>query len=404
MYPLEIVLAGRHESVMAPIRQELLAIPAHIAAEFPSLPSILQGGFQSSSQDRPRLFVLGLHSADDFQYMRRVRESFVGQPILAIVDSADDPIGILAAMRSGAAQVVPLPLERDDFHAALDVIALMFGFASTNTTVVAVSGVTGGCGATMIATNFAYEIAMTRHIKTVLMELSLQMGMVATYLDVAPRYTTYDLLINMSKVDLDYVQQTLTPVNEFLDILPGPQQLMAPRDIAARDVLLLLDFAKRLCGIVVVDLPCTYNDLFFETLAVADHVVLVAEQKLPSIRALKVLFDELGRDPRIGTENIQRHLVINRYTHKNSQFSVANLQNTLGIEGLKTIANDHIAVTESINLGRPLRLVAPKSKPLEDIRELITEMFAASPPMVNAKPATGSLFGRLGRAMGLSRQ
>ena len=153
MYPLEMGLAGRHETVMTPVRQELVGIPAHIVGEFPSLPSVLQGGLQTSPQDRPRLFVVGLHSAEDYQYMRRLRENFVGQPILALVDSPDDPISILAAMRAGAAQVVPLPIEREDFLAALDVVALMFGFASTDTKVVAVSGVTGGCGATMISTN-----------------------------------------------------------------------------------------------------------------------------------------------------------------------------------------------------------------------------------------------------------
>ena len=123
---------------------------------------------------------------------------------------------------------------------------------------------------------------------------------------------------------------------------------------------------------------------------------------MPSIRAW-VLFDELGRDPRLGVENVKRHLVINRYTPKNKEYSVANLQKTLGIDDLKVIANDHLAVTNSINRGRPLRMVAPKTKALEDLRELIDDMFAKA--NVNSRPKpSGSLFGRLGRAMGLSRR
>ena len=47
----------------------------------------------------------------------------------------------------------------------------------------------------------------THHLKTVTWNYP-QMGMVATYLDVAPRYTTYDLL-SIWRVDLDYVRQTL---------------------------------------------------------------------------------------------------------------------------------------------------------------------------------------------------
>jgi len=401
MYPLNVVLAGQLDSILKPVRETLLSIPAVIDAEFPSL-TMIQSGMQNLPRraDRPWLFVLALCNAEDYQHMRRLREAFVGHPILAIIDDANDPVSVLAAMRSGAAQVVSTPFDREDFLAAAECIALMFGFTGGGSKVVVVSGVTGGCGATTIATNLAYEISHQRKQKTILLELAQQMGMVATYLDVNPRCSTYDLFCNMDRVDMDHFRDTLTPVTDHLSILPGPQQLLAPRDVHPRDVLQMLDFAKRLASVVVIDLPNTFNDLYFETLAAASNVILVAEQKLPSIRALKVVWDTLQRDVGLGVEASQRRLVLNRYTDRDREFTVPALEKTTGATGFLTIANDHQAVSGAIHAGKPLRLHAPRSKTLSDLNGLMDSLFEA--PAANGKERRpNSVFGAFKRAVGL---
>jgi pilus assembly protein CpaE len=400
MYPLNVVLAGQLESVLKPIRETLLSMPAVIDAEFPSL-TMVQSGMQHQPRrpDRPWLFVVVLSSAEDYQHMRRIRETFVGHPILAVVDDAQDPVAVLAAMRSGAAQVVASPFDREDFLSAAECIALMFGFSGGGSKVIVVSGVTGGCGATTIATNLAYEIAQTRKQKTLLVELASQMGMVATYLDANPRCTTYDLFCNMDRVDVDHFRNTVTPVTDYLSILPGPQQLLAPREVHPRDVLQMIDFAKRLASVVVIDLPNTFNDLYFETLAAATNVILVAEQKLPSIRALKVVYDTLQRDVGLGVEASQRRLVLNRYTDRDREFSVAALEKTTGATGFSTIANDHQAVSGAIHAGKPLRLHAPRSKALTDLVTLTNSLFDA-PPNGTTRKRPDSVLGMFKRAVG----
>ena len=48
-------------------------------------------------------------------------------------------------------------------------------------------------------------------------------------------------------------------------------------------------------SVALFDVPCTYDDMYFETLAIADQVVLVGEQKIPSIRTLKLVCEALTR-------------------------------------------------------------------------------------------------------------
>ncbi len=115
-------------------------------------------------------------------------------------------------------QVVLLPFQRSDFGAALDCIAVQFGMAPARAQTIAIAGASGGCGATTLAINLAYEIACAKKLKCILMELSLRMGALASYLDLQPRFTTSDLLFDKS-VDSAAVKQSLTVINDELSVL-----------------------------------------------------------------------------------------------------------------------------------------------------------------------------------------
>ena len=59
--------------------------------------------------------------------------------------------------------------------------------------------------------------------RVVLAELSLQVGKLPLYLNVEPRYTTHDLLREIHRLDLYFMQQALTPIVERFHILPTVQ-------------------------------------------------------------------------------------------------------------------------------------------------------------------------------------
>src|SRR6185295_14814643 len=121
-----------------------------------------------------RLFIMHVPDSYSLPKLRQLVGSFAGQPVLALVDAMMDPAVLLGAMRSGAAQVVPLPIQPEDFRAAMECIAQQFGHTAATNQSIAVSGVTGGCGATAIAVNLAHEIAAQHGQHVILSELSLQ--------------------------------------------------------------------------------------------------------------------------------------------------------------------------------------------------------------------------------------
>src|SRR5205823_10724105 len=237
-----------------------------------------------------------------------------------------------------------------------------------------VSGVTGGCGATVLAVNLAYEIASQYGRNVILSELSLQIGKLAAYLDINPEHTTFDLLNDGERVDPQMIQRAMVHVSDRLDVLAGEYRAITPVQASAASVIRLVDYCRSLANVAIFDVPCTYDDMYFETLAIADHVVLVGEQKIPSIRTLKLVCEALSRID--GARKL--HIIINRYDPRMPGFGADRLKALLEVEDILTVCNDYAAVMASINHGRPLRQEAPKSPALADLNRVVQQLLGSS--------------------------
>jgi pilus assembly protein CpaE len=390
MYPLNVVLVGIGENLLPHVRRELANHSANLECEYRTVPGALDG-LRACKADM-RLFIHHVRQPEDVEELRRLNGGFVGRPILALVEAGKETRTLLAANRAGASQIVPLPFQSDDFRDALNCLGLQFGYPATEKRVIAVSGTTGGCGATTLAINLAYEIAFRHNLHCILGELALQMGVLATYLDREPKITIHDLLSSSSRLDVYMVQQALINVAQNFDILAGPHMAIAPLSVSAAEVIHLVDLAKALADVVVLDVPCTYNDLYFEILVSADHVVLVGEQKVPSIRALKLVRDTLGSE-----HATMQRVVINRYDGRVEGFTTDDLEKLLGARG-QTVANDYVSVNAAVNHGRPLRLEAPQSAVLNGIDALVDSVLGVADHKGCAPGASGGFFGRLAHA------
>jgi pilus assembly protein CpaE len=420
MYPFNIVLVGCNDALLAQLQPELAAVDAHVEVGFIGVESAIEGlrvraiGDQTAASltrqawsgmrtenfsvaggaahaESRHLFIVALESPPDLAQLRRLSGAFVGQPIIAIFDAEENPALPIAAMRAGASQVVLTPVNPDDFRQALNCIALQSGFGAQQGTVIAIAGVTGGCGATTIAINLAYELAYLRRLRVILTELSLQVGKLPVYLDLTPPFTIHDLLRETKRLDLYQVQGALTPVAERLSVLTGPYESVTPLAVSPVDVYTLTDFLRQLAEVVILDVPCTYDSLYFETLASADRVILVAEQKVPSIRSMQIISNNLAHK--------KPYLLLNRYDPNVKGFGVARLKELLQVPELLTLQNDYEAVSNAINHGKPLRLEAPKSRVLADLDQVANRIL----PSESGGPApaeSGTVMRGLMRAFG----
>jgi pilus assembly protein CpaE len=393
MFPLEVVLVGVGPQLALALRRALLEQQAGLAAELNDVKAFLSAPRHLRAERR--LLLVHVTSEQGLPPLRRLAAACPDWPLLALVERGAGPDAYLRANRAGATQVVALPLDGRDFAEALKCISLQCSPAARTGALVAVTGATGGCGTTTLAINLTHEAAAQHGQRCILAELAQRMGVLSTHLDVEPRITLPELLRELDRVDTHLVQQALTRVADTFDILAGPQELSSPSQVAAADIFQVLEYARQLADVVVLDVPCNYGDLQFEVLAGADQIVLVGEQTIPSVRALKLMRDSLrldGGEPPL-------HLVLNRYDPALEGFTAADLQRVLQVPLVTTVAADPTAVKTAANRGRPLRAVAPHSPALRDIDALVLSALGLGAGPAPA-PAEGSgLFTRLVKAL-----
>jgi pilus assembly protein CpaE len=372
VHPLDVILIGCDEDVVLHVRRELMKDAARIEAEFRDVGETL--AHLRPADARKRVIIVQL-KADDFGPLRPLRRSFPDCPVVLLVSGGEDRIllnsAFLTALRMGASQIVGLPFQPREFQTALDRIRAQFALESRgNPKVIAVAGVTGGCGATSLAINLGQELAHLWNKRCILVDLSLKLGAVASHLNIEPPHTIQDLLSDARNLDEALVRKALVRIDDDYELLAGPDRVVADQHASAAHVRGILEHIKPLCDVIVLDLPCTYDDFYFETLAGADHVVLVGEQKVPSIRALKLVHDLVDRKESPRTE----HLVINRFNSAAGSFSIRLLVQILGVSRLHTITRDESAFRDAGDRGCTLRSISPRCVALAEIDVLAGQL------------------------------
>ena len=344
------------------------------------------------SKKQTRLLIFHWRSPADTPILKRLITTFSGWPLLALLDQPEDPLDLLCVNRAGASQVVLLPWDSGDLQDALKQSVRQYMGNSQERHVIAISGASGGAGTTMVAINTAAEIAGQLGRETILAEFNLRMGALVSYLDAKPRFTLPDLIRQIDRVDDYLVKKTLVSVADRLRILAGPSEVHSSLAVDPRDLLHIVDCLKMLSEVVVLDLPCTFQEVEFEVLSSADQIVLVGLQNVPSVRSLKVLRETLSADH----VAMSLWIVINRYNPNLTGFRAEEIKQLLDVPRVLTIADDLAAVNRSINQARTLRQVASNSVVLADIGALIFELLGEYPikPDTNHRSSFSRFFSR----------
>lgn len=160
-------------------------------------------------------------SSEDFTDLRRLRQSYPPQPILALLAAGSGSNTITHAIRQGVNQVSVLPFSGADFRDAVETIGLQYGHEKNDCQVISVAGARGGVGTTTLSIKLAYEIAQSLQLDTILIELPPTQGIVATWLNLKNDHSVDDLLHQGECFDEFSLKRWLVPFGERLSIFSG---------------------------------------------------------------------------------------------------------------------------------------------------------------------------------------
>ncbi|HMO35783.1 MAG TPA: hypothetical protein PKA06_07060, partial [Gemmatales bacterium] len=136
----------------------------------------------------------------------------------------------------------------------------------------------------------------------------------------------------------------------------------------------LLQAAREMADVFLLDVVASFDDVHFETLWASDHIVLVVEQTIPYIRAANMMKDALlrARPPK------QVHLVVNKYDPEISSYSASALSQLLNVTRVHTIPDDRKHALQSSAEGRTLRKLDGSLPIVKAYRDLVQVLLGFS--------------------------
>ncbi|MGY1736219.1 AAA family ATPase [Geodermatophilus sp. SYSU D00684] len=289
-----------------------------------------------------------------------------------------------AAMRAGIRDLVPPRAESGDLAAAVEragaaaadrrrVLRPLEETARFTGRVITVASPKGGVGKTTVATNLAVGLATAAPQGTVLVDLDVQFGDVASALGLVPEYTLPDAVHGPASQDTMVLKTFLTQHPSGLFAVCGSESPAAGDTVTAEDVSRLLHALAREFRYVVVD---TAPGLSEQTLAAIDgatDVVLLSSMDVPGVRGLRKEVQVLGE---LGMIPAGRHVVMNMADPKNG-LSQRDVESAIGT-GVDVVVPRSPAVPASTNQGVPILASNGKDAAAKELRRLVSR-FAATP-------------------------
>lgn len=263
--------------------------------------------------------------------------------------------------------------------------------------VLAVFSPKGGSGCTTIAINVAVALARRGH-KTILVDGSLQFGDVAVMLDLKGMTSLADLS-ERGEIDVELISSVVQVHKSNLNVLLAPPRPEMADVISDDNVKNLLESLRVSYDFVVVDTASYLTEKTLTMLDVADRIILVTQQSLPSLKNVSRFFD-LTESLEYDTEKVW--LVVNRVI-EDQGISVKNIGDILKRPIVMTIPAAESLVSASANRGVPLVMGANQKHPvsislikLADYarRELVGKQPVDGKVKSEAQKESGGIFGR----------
>jgi pilus assembly protein CpaE len=241
----------------------------------------------------------------------------------------------------------------------------------------------GGAGVTTLAIQTALLLLGNSHRgqpTTCLVDLDFQHGACADYLDLEPRLDLREIEPRPERLDRQLLEVMLSRHSSGLAVIAAPNRPAEMRSFDPVMVTRLLDLVSTNFEYVVIDMPRTWFSWTDNVLLGSNHLFIVSEMTVPSLRQAKQLVaairERLGDEPK-------PQVIVNRFEQRMfaSGLTRADIKQALGEDFVAAVPNHYRIVREAIDRGVPLEVVKPGNKITAELRKLVT-------PQVAAKSAT----------------
>jgi pilus assembly protein CpaE len=268
-------------------------------------------------------------------------------PIIVVLAN-NDPELVLRCLRQGASDFLIPPFTSEQVEGALQKIArLQPSHAANSGKVYCIMPAKGGCGASTIASNLAYQ--MKRGDKRILLaDLDPLAGTLSFLLKIKSNYSFMDALARSHDIDADLWRSVVTS-RGGVDVLLSPEVMMEGMS-ELKDASSIIEYARATYDLVVLDTGGVYGEWNLSQAQLADEILLVTTNELTALQAVQRALGYLDAN------NIPRYklrLIVNRYD-RHTGLSKDVIGTALHIDIFHIMPSDYEAIQKSLMEGKPL--------------------------------------------------
>lgn len=372
---MKIIVISPNKALKEKIRQDVQGIDAARQV------LLFDGGIENielvANQEHPDIIIMEGMCQDirKFKVLEQFNQQHPDVALVILCENASSEF-LMEAMRNGVKDVLHLPLVMSELQLTVNRIEAKLKKADPmqkRAKVIAFVASKGGSGATFLACNLGYVLAVANEAKVALLDLNLQFGDAALFVsDAVPVNTLADVAANISRLDASLLTSSMVQVLPNFGVLAAPEDAEHAQDVKPEHIEALLKLTEAHYDYVIMDIGSTLNATSVKALDHADLIFVVLQETLPFVRDSKRLIYALQS---LGYTKDKVHLILNRY-EKGGDIRLEDVEATLGTKVYKTIPNSYDAVSTSVNQGVPIMKIAkhdPVTKALQEVALKLTE-------------------------------
>lgn len=297
------------------------------------------------------------------------------------------PASLHGLLRDGGDEFVPYPLPEGELAQAIDRVLTaaepahvapemqnkLKATGDHNGVVIPVQGMAGGTGASTLAVNLAWELAIIDKDappRVCILDLDFQFGSVSTYLDLPRRESVFEMLQDTESMDSESFMHSLLSYEQKLQVLTAPTDLIPMDLISPVDIERVVEMARTNFDYVIIDMPKTFVE-WSETVLNKAHVYFAtleldmrsAQNTLRIKRALQ--------SEQLPFEKLR--FVLNRapkFTDLNGKSRIKRLAESLGISIEVQLPDGGRVVPQNADHGVPMAEGIAKNPLRKEIAKL----------------------------------
>lgn len=370
-------------------------VPAQIVVGSPT--SAIPEFAKRSSSPRYLLIDIGQHGPEILTEIDTIAEYCEAGTRVVILGAINDVTFYRMLKERGVSEYFTKPVK------AMDVKSILFARSavgrSTRCEILTFMSAASGDGASTLALNTAYTLAVEYGKSVVLVDMDYQFGMIAKNLDMTPQYGIKELFDNPDRgIDSTLIERMAMPYKGGnLKVIAAPNQLQYIPEVPDALISHLVSTLSNDYDFVVIDLPHIWSHLVANALVQSSHIVMVTQLLLKSItHASRML--TTWRKMNIKDEQIC--LVANRSGAKFKEaVSATDFERVCGLKFAYLFDNDTKSVIAAENNGRTL-LEGTESDLSRQFRKFAGTFVKVKPSDMQKGAAESSLPKRLATLIG----